>query len=183
MRSTASVPLYATDTRWPSASSSSFIVCAVSTWSSATTILSLTVPSSRSSCPCPLPILPCPTLRRFFTARPGRADEFPARPTGTVPQERHRMETSELMTRAIEFKARLEAVKEETPHPGWDWYPYGTLNNFYLIEQLLEGTGIDVAALCAGLPVLDVGAADGDTAFFFESLGIPAHVVDYPPTN
>ena len=93
------------------------------------------------------------------------------------------METSELTTRAIEFKAKLESTKDATPHDGWDWYPYGTLNNFYLIEQLLEGTGIDVPALCEGGPVLDIGAADGDTAFFFESLGIPAHVVDYPPTN
>jgi hypothetical protein len=32
-------------------------------------------------------------------------------------------------------------------------------------------------------PTIDIGCADGDMAFFLESLGCKAHVVDYAPTN
>lgn len=37
--------------------------------------------------------------------------------------------------------------------------------------------------LAGGLPIADVGAADGDAAFFLESLGYDVHAIDYPPTN
>jgi hypothetical protein len=32
-------------------------------------------------------------------------------------------------------------------------------------------------------PIADIGAADGDLAFFFETLGVKAHIIDHGPTN
>ena len=56
-------------------------------------------------------------------------------------------------------------------------------DNFTHLEKLLTGESRDLLALAGGLPIADIGAADGDTAFFLETLGHRSDVVDYPPTN
>ena len=65
------------------------------------------------------------------------------------------------------------------------WYPYATLRNIPVLERLLTRVGLDLLALCRGKygRVADVGAADGDLAFFLEELGFSVDVIDYEYTN
>lgn len=65
------------------------------------------------------------------------------------------------------------------------WYPYATLRNVPLLERLLAGVGLDLLELCRGNygRVADIGAADGDLAFFLEELGFSVDVVDNEFTN
>src|SRR5512146_162830 len=63
------------------------------------------------------------------------------------------------------------------------WYPYNTIDNFVHLDGLLTGPRREILRLAEGRPIADIGAADGDLAFFLESLGVEAHVVDHEPTN
>lgn len=85
--------------------------------------------------------------------------------------------------RAHAFRKELDSTKKRLAPAAFGWYPYGTLNNFAILEKLLSTNGRDLVALAGGGPVVDIGAADGDTAFFMESLGLQADVIDFPPTN
>lgn len=93
------------------------------------------------------------------------------------------MDPSELSIRAQGFKATLDAAKADVQQRDFDWYPYGSLDNFHLLDLLLEGRDRTVFDDIRGQPVADVGAADGETAFFLESLGHEVDVIDYGPTN
>jgi tRNA (mo5U34)-methyltransferase len=93
------------------------------------------------------------------------------------------MDIRELLNKSREFKKSLDEKKIELAPSEFGWYPYGTLDNFFLIEKLLSSTNRDISALVGSMPVADIGAADGDSAFFLESLGFDAHIVDFPPTN
>ncbi|HVU05846.1 MAG TPA: methyltransferase domain-containing protein [Polyangiaceae bacterium] len=63
------------------------------------------------------------------------------------------------------------------------WYPYNTIDNFIHLDGLLHGPYRAFLRLTDGRPVADIGAADGDLAFFLESIGVSAHVVDHAWTN
>jgi tRNA (mo5U34)-methyltransferase len=65
------------------------------------------------------------------------------------------------------------------------WYPYATLRNIPVLERLLARVGLDLLELCRGnySRVADIGAADGDLAFFLEDLGFSVDVVDNEYTN
>jgi tRNA (mo5U34)-methyltransferase len=64
------------------------------------------------------------------------------------------------------------------------WYQYDTLANLVHVERMLEGEERDLDALAMGLPVADIGAADGDLAFALEAaLGWQMDIVDNAPTN
>jgi tRNA (mo5U34)-methyltransferase len=65
------------------------------------------------------------------------------------------------------------------------WYPYATLRNIAVLERLLTGAGLDLLDLCRGKygRVADIGAADGDLAFFLEELGFSVDAVDNDYTN
>ena len=65
------------------------------------------------------------------------------------------------------------------------WYPYPTLRNISVLEQLLSGVGLNLLELCRGEygRIADIGAADGDLAFFLEELGFTVDVVDNEYTN
>jgi tRNA (mo5U34)-methyltransferase len=94
-----------------------------------------------------------------------------------------RMDAAQLLTEASAFSARLDAVKRELAPSEFGWYPYGSLSNFGHLDRMLTGEHRDLLALAGGGTILDIGAADGDTAFFLASLGQRVHVIDYPPTN
>ncbi len=94
------------------------------------------------------------------------------------------MTIDELAREARKFDKVLAAHKKRLAPPDFDWYPYGTLNNFIHLKNLLSGGEYeDILALAGNRPIVDIGCADGDTAFFLESLGHAAATVDYPPTN
>jgi tRNA (mo5U34)-methyltransferase len=65
------------------------------------------------------------------------------------------------------------------------WYPYPTLRNFKPLEQLLVATGFDLLKLCQGPDrrIADIGAADGDVAFFFEKMGLCVDAIDFESAN
>lgn len=93
------------------------------------------------------------------------------------------MDIYEIAKRARAYRSELDEVKQSLAPTDFSWYPYGTLNNFVILEQLLSGHHGNLLDLADGAPVVDIGAADGDTAFFFETLGSSADVVDFSPTN
>ncbi|HTI10172.1 MAG TPA: methyltransferase domain-containing protein [Puia sp.] len=79
------------------------------------------------------------------------------------------------------FSKKMEAVKAKI-NPSFPWYPYGSLNNFIHLKNIFDKYPLDSLAK-KGSKTLDIGAADGDLAFFLESLGYQADIIDYPPTN
>lgn len=92
------------------------------------------------------------------------------------------MDISEIAKQAMAFMPELEARKASLA-VDFPWYPGGTLHNFPILDRILTGDHRDLHALIGAGTAVDIGAADGDLAFFMESLGIPMHVVDFPPTN
>ena len=91
-----------------------------------------------------------------------------------------------LRPKVLEAAAAFAVVLDEAKskdHPRGGWYPYGSLNNIWAIDRLLPPDHRDLKQLTAGGPVADVGAADGDMAYFLNSLGIPTEIIDNPPTN
>jgi len=65
------------------------------------------------------------------------------------------------------------------------WYPYPTLRNLGVLEQLLERATLDFLQLCRGpyQKIADIGGADGDLAFLLEKMDLPVDLIDNEPTN
>jgi tRNA (mo5U34)-methyltransferase len=64
------------------------------------------------------------------------------------------------------------------------WYPYDILANLVHLNGMLSGENRDLGRLAQGLPVADIGAADGDLAFVLEDVaGWQVDVVDTAATN
>ena len=93
------------------------------------------------------------------------------------------MDIGEVAARAARFRSVLEECKQRIAPHEFSWYPYDTFGNFGALNRLLSGQNRDLLGLIGAGPAVDIGAADGDVAFFMESLGIPMHIVDHPPTN
>jgi tRNA (mo5U34)-methyltransferase len=93
------------------------------------------------------------------------------------------MQISALNKLATEYHHQLADTKSAINDPNIFWYPYGTLFNFGHLDKLLTGPNRDLDHLIQGLPIADVGAADGEASFFLESHGHTVDIVDYPPTN
>ncbi|MEO7433147.1 MAG: hypothetical protein ABIR62_14195 [Dokdonella sp.] len=93
------------------------------------------------------------------------------------------MDIKQIATEAQTYRRHIERVKKDLAPSDFSWYPYGTLDNFVHLQNLLTGDSRNLLALAGDLPVADIGAADGDTAFFLETLGHKSDVIDFPPTN
>lgn len=87
---------------------------------------------------------------------------------------------SELEQSALEFHKKLDNIKNNIDKQ-FPWYPYGTLNNFIHLKSLLAKHPL--SSLITGNHVADIGAADGDLAFFIENFGYHVDVIDHAPTN
>lgn len=74
----------------------------------------------------------------------------------------------------------MEKVKNDIA-PSFSWYPYGTLNNFVHLKEIFNK--YPLKELTRINYIADIGAADGDLAFFIRSLGFNVDIVDYAPTN
>lgn len=92
------------------------------------------------------------------------------------------MDIEEVNNRAIAFRSELAAKKSELAPPDF-WYPYDIMSNIWALFNVLTGENRTVFDRFGDLPILDIGAADGDLAFFLESLGHKVQIVDYGPTN
>jgi hypothetical protein len=98
-----------------------------------------------------------------------------------TPQPAENLDIAALHAFVPAFKERLAEVKRGFPKISF--YPHDTFGNLWHLEKLLRGDRRDLARLAGGLPVADIGAADGDLAFFLESRGLDMHVIDNGPTN
>ena len=93
------------------------------------------------------------------------------------------MDIEEMAGRASAYRQELDDIKQRLAPKDFGWYPYGTLNNFTILKHLLGEGRSNLIELAGGARIADIGAADGDTAFFMESLGCQADTIDFPPTN
>ncbi|MBI1353490.1 MAG: hypothetical protein GC160_04030 [Acidobacteria bacterium] len=100
----------------------------------------------------------------------------PDRPDGDLSIDR-------CVNRIPRFQKKLAEVKASVPDPGFDWYPYDSLVNFYVLERLLQGEYRSLAKLAGDGPVADLGCADGAGAFFLEWLGLTVEAADNPAFN
>jgi 2-polyprenyl-3-methyl-5-hydroxy-6-metoxy-1,4-benzoquinol methylase len=92
--------------------------------------------------------------------------------------------TSSLHDLAMAMEQRLWEIKL-AHRPKSFWYPYPTLHNVAVLEKLSATTGHHLLDLCRGAhgKVADIGAADGDLAFFLERQGLAVDVIDNEYTN
>lgn len=90
------------------------------------------------------------------------------------------MHIEELQRRATEFKPRLEDIKRDAPD--LKWFHGDILSNIGALAGLLKQHP-EVFGQFAGGRVADIGAADGDLAFFLETQGYRCDIIDYPDYN
>ena len=91
------------------------------------------------------------------------------------------MNGSNLEKEADNFNEKLARIKSEA-NVSFQWYPYGTMGNFISLKDIFNKHDLD-GLIGKSRKTLDIGAADGDLAFFLESLGYQVDILDYPPTN
>ncbi len=89
----------------------------------------------------------------------------------------------ELARKATAFRKELLRVKRRLGSKELQWYPYDTLQVFPVLDKLLTGAHRDLLGLARTDPILDLGCGDGDSAFFFESLGRSVDAIDYASSN
>jgi hypothetical protein len=92
------------------------------------------------------------------------------------------MDIGEVRQRASGFADTLREAKAAL-RPDEFWYPYDSLWNIVRLEEVLPDPYKDFDVLVDGKPIADIGAGDGDCAFFLESLGHDVHLVDRAATN
>lgn len=93
------------------------------------------------------------------------------------------VDIGELCVQAKVFVEKLASLKSRTSPGPFTWYPYQSLSALPLLDQMLTGESRLLLELAGEGTILDIGCADGDLAFFFESLGRTVEVVDNPITN
>jgi tRNA (mo5U34)-methyltransferase len=93
------------------------------------------------------------------------------------------MDISETARLAARFQKHLADLKSKIGQAEFGWYPYDSLYNFNTLEKLLKGRFRTLLDDLKGTPVLDIGCADGDMAFFLESIGFQVEAIDHPDTN
>jgi hypothetical protein len=90
---------------------------------------------------------------------------------------------SRVLESAAQWYPELAALKRDNPDPDFTWYGYDILSNLWHIEGLLGRRHSGLFAEIEGQPIADIGAADGDLAYFMERLGFEVDVLDWPATN
>lgn len=89
-------------------------------------------------------------------------------------------EGDKILERSNTFKIYIEELKKEI-NPSFPWYPYGILNNFIHLRAMFNK--FPISSLSSEQNILDIGAADGDLAFFLETLNYNLDIIDFGPTN
>ena len=91
------------------------------------------------------------------------------------------MNIREIQKKVDKFEERLDVVKKESP--AIKWFFGDILSNIDAIGSLLKGKNRDIFGEFIGGHVADIGAADGDVAFFLETLGYQCDIIDFPQYN
>lgn len=92
------------------------------------------------------------------------------------------MDVLELSQRARDYQPELLARKLRLA-PDLAWYPYGSLNNFVTLNDLLTGEHRNLSDYLKLGPIADIGAGDGDISFLLQSIGYDVDIIDNGPTN
>jgi 2-polyprenyl-3-methyl-5-hydroxy-6-metoxy-1,4-benzoquinol methylase len=90
--------------------------------------------------------------------------------------------SQKLRQEADAFEERLSGIKRSSE--GTNWYPYRSMSNISHLCHILPAEIMQ--RLVAGSfdwRVLDIGAADGDLGYFFESRGSRIDFLENPSTN
>lgn len=84
----------------------------------------------------------------------------------------------------LKFKRKLKRIKR-TQDTKFQWYPYNTLSNLKIVNYMLNKNKMAdwFDTIPIGARFLDIGCADGDVAFYFESLGYNVDAIDRKQTN
>jgi tRNA (mo5U34)-methyltransferase len=90
---------------------------------------------------------------------------------------------SDIVRQGARFQRHLAKLRSELGNHDFPWYPYDSLGNVPLLDRLLQGPFRSLLDQPKGARVLDIGCADGDLAFFLESLGFRVTAIDHPDTN
>lgn len=85
-----------------------------------------------------------------------------------------------LKNNLADFKSEMQHLKE-TSTVDFRWYRYDTLGNIHHLERLIPASHDFLFA--DSTRVADIGAGDGDLAFYLETQGQHCDIYDYPPTN
>jgi tRNA (mo5U34)-methyltransferase len=88
-----------------------------------------------------------------------------------------------LKEKISDYQAWLDEARANCADADFPWYRYGSLNNFIHLDNLLTGQNRDIGALAGGQRIVDIGAADGDTAFALAREGFQVEIVDHGATN
>jgi SAM-dependent methyltransferase len=91
--------------------------------------------------------------------------------------------TTPLLDASALLEIDIRDIQASSGPPQHGWYPYDILANVPRLQQLLDTAGIALPPSERGLPVLDIGAADGHMSFLFERLGHEVDAIDHPATN
>lgn len=92
------------------------------------------------------------------------------------------MDILEFNKLAFIFGERIKKIKEAAK-ADFDWYPWSIISNIAHLEVLLKPPYRDLSSLLGSGRVLDIGCADGDLGFIFESLGLKVDFLDNAGTN
>jgi tRNA (mo5U34)-methyltransferase len=86
--------------------------------------------------------------------------------------------------RAHSDKFRATLLQIRSKDGSFPWYPYDSMSNIQHLTELLPVDIVDhFVNPSAAWRVLDIGAADGDLGYFFESRGCQVDFLDNPSTN
>jgi SAM-dependent methyltransferase len=89
---------------------------------------------------------------------------------------------STLQTAAEHLRQRIDRLKRENKQD-FEWYPYDSFANVRQLERLLGTRHQFLVDAARSHGVLDIGCADGELSFLFESLGCQVTAIDHPITN
>lgn len=104
-------------------------------------------------------------------------------PSPSAAPELRKLDIRAILERATAFQTELALVKERLNPADFQWYPYSSWANMVHLDALLTSPHRFLLDLAGGEPILDIGCADGDLAFFLESLGCTVQAIDWPATN
>lgn len=90
---------------------------------------------------------------------------------------------SDLLELASDWKKKLQSAKETPPAPNRTWYAYDILASLWHLEGVFKQLPAGNLEMFRKGHFADIGTADGDLAFFFESLGSTVDLIDWPATN
>jgi hypothetical protein len=100
-----------------------------------------------------------------------------------VPERPERPDIGWIARSAAAYQIHLDAIKQTVEPRDFNWYPYDSIGSLFTLEEVLTGDSRYLIELLDAGPVLDLGCADGELAFFLESLGCAVDAIDQPLTN